>query len=73
MSQTADTVAEAAGEAEYGVRLAKKPTGDVTVTPTSSDENAATVSPATLTFTQSNWEHGPDGDGDGGARQRHPG
>ena len=38
------------------MRLAKKPTGDVTVTPTSSDENAATVSPATLTFTQSDWD-----------------
>ena len=56
VSETADTVAEASGEAEYKVQLAKVPTGDVTVTPTSSDENAATVSPATLTFTQSDWD-----------------
>ena len=72
VSETADTVAEAAGKAHYRVKLAKKPTDDVTVTPTSSDINAATVSPATLTFTQSDVEHGPDGDGDGG-EQRHPG
>ena len=56
VSATADTVAEAAGEAEYKVELAKKPTGNVTVTPTSSDINAATVSPATLTFTRDNWD-----------------
>ena len=55
VSETADTVAEAAGEAEYKVRLAKRPTASVTVTPKSSDTLAATVSGA-LTFTRENWD-----------------
>ena len=53
------TVSEAGGEAAYTVVLNTEPTGEVTVTPTSSATGAATVSPAALTFTG-----GPDGDWD---------
>ena len=38
-------------EATYTVKLDSEPTGDVTVTLASGDEDVATVSPATLTFT----------------------
>ena len=40
---------------DYTVALRTKPTGTVTVFIVSSDTSAATVSPATLTFTPSNW------------------
>ena len=40
----------------YQVRLATKPGADVTVTPASGDPAVATVSPATLTFTSTNWK-----------------
>ena len=44
------------GAATYSVVLEAAPTGgDATVSPTSSDAAAATVSPATLTFTAGNW------------------
>ena len=39
----------------YKVVLDTRPTNDVTITPTSGDENVATASPATLTFTPDNW------------------
>ena len=39
----------------YTVVLATRPTHEVTITPTSDTPAAATVSPATLTFTTSNW------------------
>ena len=45
---------ENGGTASYTVVLGSEPTGDVTVTPTSSDESVGTVSGA-LTFTPSNW------------------
>ena len=54
VSETALTVAEAGGTATYTVRLNTKPTGDVTVTPTSGDESVATASGA-LTFTTTNY------------------
>ena len=40
----------------YTVRLARAPTDDVTVTVTSGDPGAVTVSPATLTFTNANYD-----------------
>ena len=55
VSEQAVTVDEAGGEATYTVVLRSRPTGDVTVTPTSSDTTAATVSGA-LTFTPENWD-----------------
>lgn len=42
------------GSGTYSVRLATAPAGDVTVTPRS-DGAGLTISPATLTFTPSNW------------------
>ena len=57
MSVTQLTVTETAGlgrTATYTVKLNTQPTGDVTITPSSSAESAATVSGA-LTFTFSNW------------------
>ena len=51
------TVTEAAGSRtdSYTLVLNSQPTASVTITVTSSDATAATVSPATLTFTPSNW------------------
>ena len=43
------------GSASYTVVLDSKPTADVTVTPTGSDGGAASVSPASHTFTPSDW------------------
>ena len=57
VSVTQLTVTEAAGAsrtATYTVKLNTQPTGDVTITPSSSQESAATVSGA-LTFTTANW------------------
>ncbi len=44
-----------AGSATFNVRLAAMPAADVTVSVDSADINAATVSPATLTFTPANY------------------
>ncbi|MXX07032.1 MAG: hypothetical protein F4Z71_09750, partial [Gammaproteobacteria bacterium] len=49
------TVAEPSGAAAYTVALAARPSGTVTVALASSDKDAATVSPAELTFTASNY------------------
>ena len=51
------TVTEAAGSPTdtYTLVLNSQPTASVTITVTSSDATAATVSPPTLTFTPSNW------------------
>jgi len=54
-SQTAVSVAEAGGTATYTVVLTGEPTGDITITPQSSDATAATVAPAGLTFDATNW------------------
>ena len=55
LSEGAVRVAETGGTARYTVVLDAEPTGDVTVTPSSSDPGAATVSGA-LTFTAGNWD-----------------
>ncbi len=58
LSTSAVTVTEAAGSsntANYTVKLSIQPSGNVTVTPTSSDTSVATVSPASLIFTTANW------------------
>ena len=55
---TADSpfsVAEA-GTNTYTVVLDSQPTADVTVTPTSSDDGAVTVAPASYTFTPGKWD-----------------
>ena len=44
------------GTATYTVVLESRPTEDVTVTATSDDDGAATVSPASHTFTPTNWD-----------------
>ena len=49
------SVSEAAGKAPYTVRLNTRPTDSVIVALASSNTRAATVSPASLTFTPSNW------------------
>ena len=50
------TLAIAEGDSTtYSVSLNTIPAGDVTVTPTSSNPDDVTVSPATLTFTAANW------------------
>ena len=54
VSQVARTVAEAGGTATYTIVLDSQPTGNVTITPSSSDATIATVS-AALTFTTGNW------------------
>ena len=45
-----------ASTVDYTVVLDTQPSGNVTVTPTSGNTDAATVSPATLIFTDSNWD-----------------
>ena len=55
VSETSVTVDEDGGTATYTVVLTSQPSGDVTVTPTSSATGNATVSGA-LTFTRDNWE-----------------
>lgn len=53
------SVTEGAGTgntAELTVRLATQPTGDVTISVSSTDTSEGTVSDATLTFTPVNWE-----------------
>ena len=54
VSQVARTVAEAGGTATYTIVLDSQPTGNVVITPRSSDATIATVS-AALTFTTGNW------------------
>ncbi len=57
LSESSVTVTEASAERTntYTVVLDAQPSDTVTVTPTSSDTGVANVSPATLTFTTSNW------------------
>ena len=54
VSETALTVAEG-GSATYTVVLDAQPTSDVVINVTKSGSDDVTVSPATLTFTTSNW------------------
>ena len=62
VSETTLTVAEG-GSATYTVVLNLQPTSDVVINVTKSGSTDVTVSPATLTFTTSQLEHGADGDG----------
>ena len=55
VSPTTLTMEENGGTSTYTVVLQAKPTGDVTVTATTSDKTVATVSPARLRFTTENW------------------
>ena len=55
VSPTELTLAEGGGTGRYTIVLEAQPTGDVSVTATSSDRTVATVSPGSLTFTVSNW------------------
>src|SRR5207237_948702 len=53
-STSAITLGEA-GSATFRVRLSAMPSSDVTVRVTSTDTGAATVGPASLTFTPATW------------------
>ncbi len=57
LSKTSVTVTEASAgrSTTYTVVLDAQPLGTVTVTPTSGDTSVARVSPASLTFTTTNW------------------
>ena len=55
VSDTSLSVGEA-GDGTYTVKLATQPSGDVVVGVTSADTAAATVTPAKLTFTTTNWD-----------------
>ena len=59
VSTTTATIAED-GEATWQVRLNTQPTEDVTISLASTDADAATVSPAELTFTTRNWNSNRD-------------
>jgi len=54
VSENAVSVRENGGMASYTLALTRRPTGDVRVTPTSSDRTVANVS-GPLTFSPSNW------------------
>ena len=59
LSKSSVTVTEAAGAgrtATYTVKLSSEPATDVTVTVVSADTGVATVSSASLTFTDQNWD-----------------
>ena len=55
MSMNADA-SNGGRTASYTVALTSKPTALVTVNLSSGDQNVATISPATLTFTTTNWQ-----------------
>ena len=55
VSPTAVTVEENGGTDSFTVVLTSEPTANVTIAVSSSDTDAATVSPMSLTFTSSNW------------------
>ena len=59
ISTYGETIAED-GEVTWQVQLNTEPTADVIVSLASSDADAATVSPAQLTFTTSNWNRNQD-------------
>ena len=48
---------EGGGTSSYPVRLSTEPTGYVTVRVESSNQEVATVKPASLTFTPANWDN----------------
>ena len=55
VSETALSVDENGGVGTYTLVLDTEPLGEVTITPRSSDETVATVSPTNLRFTAGNW------------------
>ncbi len=57
-SETLHKIFEGGAQVEFTIRLTKVPSGDVTVNLTKDEENTVEliVSPASLTFTTSNWE-----------------
>lgn len=55
LSKTTVTTSEAGGQDSFTVALTTQPTADVTVNILSSNTNAGTVSPSSLTFTSSDW------------------
>ncbi len=55
VSPTDLTVGENGGSATYTVSLEQPPSGTVNISVTSSDSNAATVNPTSLTFGTGNW------------------
>ena len=60
LSETSHTVLENGGTATWTVALSAQPSADVTVSVTSGNTSDATVSPASLTFTSSNWQTAQD-------------
>ena len=56
LSGTTATVSEAGTTGTFTVVLDAQPTSDVVISATSADTGEATVSPATLTFTNANWD-----------------
>ena len=60
---------EAGGTATFTVKLTSQPTANVTMGLSTSDTAEGTVSPASLTFTRGELEHGADGDGHGRGRR----
>ena len=57
VSVTLTSVSTDEGDAAtYALQLATQPNGPVTITPTSGNSGAVSVSPASLTFTPSNWD-----------------
>ena len=55
INSTAINADENGGTASYTVSLATQPTGNVVITVASGDANVAGVNPASLTFSNSNW------------------
>jgi len=56
LSGTTATVSETGTTGTFTVVLDAQPTSDVVISATSADTGEATVSPATLTFTNANWD-----------------
>jgi uncharacterized delta-60 repeat protein len=56
LSGTTATVSETGTTGTFTVVLDAQPTSDVVISATSADTSEATVSPATLTFTNANWD-----------------
>jgi hypothetical protein len=50
------TTSEAGGQAQFSVKLERRPTSTVTIALETSDASEGAVSPASLTFTPFNWE-----------------
>ena len=56
LSETSLELPEGRNTKVYTLRLDAQPSGDVTITTTSSDPAIATAAPASLTFTPANWD-----------------